>query len=355
MRRTRGVIVGALFVSLLAGCGKDPDASKSAEPAEGKGETLVKEADKGPVHLRVSVAPKAPRLSDLVEVTLQATAEAEVEIQPPTFGQAVGEFLVRDYHPLDPRLDGGKTVRGWVYKLEPVRSGKHLIRSMGITFVDHRAQSEAKDKTVGLEVDPFEIEVTSLLGAEKPDLGALAPMEDPRSLQPRPWPAWAWAAMASGAILLLAGVVYLRRRKKQSVEQGPVRTPEELAQMALETLMRERLPEQGLIVEFYVRLTGIVRQYVERKTGIHAPEQTTEEFLRAMQGDTRFDADLALQLGRFLEASDLVKYAAKHPDARDVEDAFRRAQGLVTVQAGRGLVKAPEPALAATSAGQGGA
>ena len=48
-------------------------------------------------------------------------------------------------------------------------------------------------------------------------------------------------------------------------------------------LLAENLPAQGLVKEFYLRLTGIVRQYVEDTTGIRAPEQTTEEFLRDMR------------------------------------------------------------------------
>ncbi|MCW8129758.1 MAG: hypothetical protein KIS92_05335 [Planctomycetota bacterium] len=351
MIRARAWTAATFLFALLCGCGLDEADAPPPETAP-KPEALVKQADKGPLHLTVTVSPKAPRLSDLIELTLSATAEPEVEITPPAFGQAVGEFQIRDYRPLDPRMENGKTVRGWIYKLEPVRSGKHIIRAMGVTFVDRRAQSEAKDKPLSLEVDPIEIEVTSLLGSAKPDLGALAPMEEPRTLAPRPWPAWVWAALGGGVLAMAAAAVAYLRRKKKSAPPEPERTPEELARTALDTLMRDRLPEQGLFVEYYVRLTGIVRLYVERKTGIRAPEQTTEEFLRAMRGDARFDPELSRQLGHFLEASDLVKYAARHPDGKDMEEAYQRALTLVSVSAGHGLVRAPEPALAAAGGGK---
>lgn len=334
---------------LLSGCGKDV-AEAPGEQAP-KADALVKEVDKGPVHLNVSVSPKAPRLSDLIELTLTAAAEPEVEITPPAFGQAMGEFLIRDYRPLDPRIENGKTMRGWIYKLEPVRSGKHIIRAMGVTFIDHRAESEAKDKPVSMEVDPIEVEVTSLLGSAKPDLGALAAMEEPRRLDPRPWPAWVWAVLACAVVAIASGAVFFLRRKQKAELVEPERSPEELAKIALDTLLRDRLPEQGQYVEYYVRLTGIVRLYVERKTGIRAPEQTTEEFLRAMRGDQRFDPELARQLGHFLEASDLVKYAARHPDGKDMEDAYQRALILVSVQAGKGLVVEPKPEAALVGAG----
>jgi hypothetical protein len=148
---------------------------------------------------------------------------------------------------------------------------------------------------------------------------------------------WMWALVA--AVVLAAGVATERwiRGRKKAIAADPVRTPEEIAYAEMEALLKAKLPEQGLIVDFYVRLTGIVRRYIERTTGIHAPEQTTEEFLRAMHGDARFDSTKTAQLKRFLEASDLVKYAAQRPEAKDVEDAFKRAQEFVGLNGG-GLI-----------------
>ena len=78
-------------------------------------------------------------------------------------------------------------------------------------------------------------------------------------------------------------------------------------------LLAENLPAHGLVKEFYLRLTGIVRQYVEDTTGIRAPEQTTEEFLRDMRSSSVFPADRSARLAEFLEAADLVKYAGQEP------------------------------------------
>ena len=86
------------------------------------------------------------------------------------------------------------------------------------------------------------------------------------------------AAVAAGLLAIVAVVVVMRRRRRRPVEVRR-ETPEEIARKALAVLLAENLPARGLIKEFYLRLTGIVRQYVEDTTGIRAPEQTTEEFL----------------------------------------------------------------------------
>ena len=58
---------------------------------------IERSAEKGPVKLFVRVWPRAPRLSDLVEMDVRVESHPGVEIKPPAFGQAVGDFLIRDY------------------------------------------------------------------------------------------------------------------------------------------------------------------------------------------------------------------------------------------------------------------
>jgi len=63
----------------------------------GSGNTIERSTEKGPVKLFVRVWPREPRLSDLVEMELSVESQPGVEIKPPAFGQAVGDFLIRDY------------------------------------------------------------------------------------------------------------------------------------------------------------------------------------------------------------------------------------------------------------------
>ena len=59
----------------------------------------------------------------------------------------------------------------------------------------------------------------------------------------------------------------------------------------------------------------IVRRYIERSTGVRAPEQTTEEFLREVNDNNLFPHETNARLGAFLESADLVKFAGYQPDA----------------------------------------
>ena len=94
-------------------------------------------------------------------------------------------------------------------------------------------------------------------------------------------------------------------------------------------ILKDSLRETLDVKLFYVELTAIVRRYIERTTGVHAPEQTTQEFLQEISRRKDFPAEQSRRLRSFLEAADLVKFAAYQPRDEDVEESFRRASAFV--------------------------
>jgi hypothetical protein len=324
----------------LAGCGDI--GRKEGASATSSGDPIQRSAQKGPVKLSVQVMPREPRLSDLVEMDVTVEAQPGVEIKAPAFGQAVGDFLIRDYTER-PAQPGAPNTRRFHYELEPAHAGKHLIRSVSIEFLDNRANSEAKAEPVLIETEPLEVNVTSELGNEAPSLANLEPMVPPQSVPRVSTTAWVAAALAAGVLAIVAGIVVMRRRKRP-VAEAPRLSPEEIAREALARLLSENLPARGLIKEFYLRLTGIVRQYVEDTTGIRAPEQTTEEFLRDMRSRQAFPREQGIRLAEFLEAADLIKYAGQTPEEGQIEEAIARAHEFV------GLEPAPATAMAGAGA-----
>ncbi|MDB5387195.1 MAG: hypothetical protein JWM11_2841 [Planctomycetaceae bacterium] len=324
----------AVWGILLAGCGTtDRDQNHRAKsPAD----VLERITEKGPVKLAVRIRPREPRLSDLVEMEVEVTAPPDVEIKPPAFGQAVGDFLVRDYSEVSkakqPPASDGTSIRRFRYQLEPVQAGRHLIRSVGIEFLDHRPESETKGKPVLIESEPLEVLVTSELGDQVPNLADLEPMLPPRPLAGSFQ--WAWFLGAAGVVAAVVLAIWQRRRRKIRVQEPRRQTPEEIAHAALATLLSENLPAQGLFKEFYLRLTGIVRYYIEGTTGLRAPEQTTEEFLRAIRSRDVFPVERSVRLIEFLEAADMVKYAGQQPGEDQIQVSIARAREFVDLRGG---------------------
>ena len=330
LRRSANVGVAILVLMLSIGCVPTRDRKIAIDhPAS---ESIVLKNEKGPVELQVRLWPKEPRLSDLVELEIEVGAEADVVIRPPEFGEAVGDFLVRDYTERSPRKNSGlgkPNRRVFYYQLEPVYSGAHLIRSVAIEFEDNRESSEHKGESAWIESEPIEVTVTSELGDQVPSLSNLEPMAPPQALNSSS--VWWW--LAGGVLLAVAGVAFfLRGRKKIDTETLYQPSAEEIAHSQLASLLAENLPSQGMFKDFYLRLTGIVRTYIEGITSLRAPEQTTEEFLREMGQKEVFSKDESYRLKEFLEAADMVKYAGQRPDAIQVDSSIVRAKEFIDLK-----------------------
>ena len=142
-----------------------------------------------------------------------------------------------------------------------------------------------------------------------------------------PWVYW----VAGGAIvaLLIAGIYFWRRRQADAETATPPPLAHETAYRALEELLADRLVEAGEYKLFYLRLSNILRHYIEDRFGLRAPESTTEEFLLDLQKDNRLDGGHRNLLRQFLEHCDLVKFAELAPSSADIERTLSTCRGFI--------------------------
>jgi hypothetical protein len=150
-------------------------------------------------------------------------------------------------------------------------------------------------------------------------------MEDIRDIKglvpvPHSW-WWLWVLVA---LILVAIAIWLWKRKKPAALTTiamPPLTPIEIALAALQKLRSEN----PLVEEFYTRLSGIVRQFVEGQFGLHAPERTTEEFL----AEAALSPENMAMLSTFLQEADLVKFARHRPGQSDMERAAAAGEKFI--------------------------
>lgn len=300
----------------------------------------------GPVKLTLRASPASPRLSDVVDLEVFVEGKEGVLIEPPSFGQAVGDFLVLDYSEKSIDLQGKPIPlhsRLFHYRLEPVSSGKHLIRTLAIEFTDNRQDSEAIGQKVRIESKPIEMTITSELDGQIPDLANLEPMLPPIELGSKL--PWNWIIPCGLLGFFLISLLWFTRNPKIKSAVVPVRSPAEIASEQLQVLLAENLPAQGLVKEFYLRLTAIVREFIEGSTGIRAPEQTTEEFLRDARLGEVFNKSQSDSLKEFLEAADMVKYAGSLPESSQIERSIEKAGEFIRLPL-TPPAAATEPAMA---------
>jgi len=142
---------------------------------------------------------------------------------------------------------------------------------------------------------------------------------------------WAWLLVGAGIALAAAGgLTWIAFRRSQTLRNEPVRKPaHEIAYANLRALVARNLVEQGKVKEFYERISGILRYYIEHRFRLHAPDRTTEEFLAELgQTDVLAAADKAV-LKEFLTHCDLVKFARHSPTTQQIQRTFDLVKAFI--------------------------
>ena len=316
------VLVIGVF-AVISGCSR---SSQIDESPDEKPKAARSEVERGPVRLLVKVEPSPARLSDEPTLTLEIEYPQGITIHKPEFGSALGEFIIRDFREPLPRVKEDRQILQQIYTIEPTRAGKIVIDPIALRFTDNRSGGMGKEHT--LQTEPITVEVAAAVAQEAPSLSQLRPPAEPLPLPQSSGPIAWWIIALVAAGILLAGFVWWMRRRRKIEQATPALTPAELAYLELQRLLEDQQAQQEVKL-FYVELTAIVRRYIERTTGIHAPEQTTQEFLHEISRRAVFPAEESRRLTSFLEAADLVKFAAHQPRKEDVEESFRRAKVFV--------------------------
>jgi hypothetical protein len=190
-------------------------------------------------------------------------------------------------------------------------------------------QLEGGGKIVPVSLSNGRVDITATL----PDTATAASLRDVKPPVPVPL-RWRWGRIAIALGILAALVALLWWLKKRRITQDvpvielPTISPEEAALRALRELEEAALAARGRRPEHYVQLSGILRDYVEKRFRVPAVESTTSElrfaFVRASR--TPADPDALLDL---LDNSDLVKFARYDPGVETAHADLERARDWV--------------------------
>ena len=321
------LILLAAAASLPSGCSRQAEKPAESSPADDDGNAYW-EDERGPVKVRVEVDPPKASLSDEPTLTLTIDYQRGVTVDKPPFGKSFGDFEIRDFHEPMLKIAGDREIIRQIYTLEPMRTGKLPIYPISVTFTDDRPDGDGQEHTI--ESEGLTVEITSVVGSELPSLEELRPMAPPVELpQPRGFRVRRPITLLLLVVAVLVGLWrWLRRRK---AVDATLLSPQELAYLELEKLLEAGLAETD-VKQYYVELTAVVRRYIERTTGIRAPEQTTEEFLHQISRRQTFPPAESARLKSFLESADLVKFAARRPRKEDIEESFQRAKIFIALE-----------------------
>lgn len=162
-----------------------------------------------------------------------------------------------------------------------------------------------------------------------PATNAVVAMDIRAEKPPVPIPTgWLWALWLGGAVLLALAAwwAWRRWRRRSDVLAAPPPTPpHERARQRLAAA----LAKLGDPDAFCVAVSGALREYLEERFDLRAPERTTEEFLPELQASSALDLAQKDLLGDFLGRCDRVKFARYDPTEMELRDLHTAAVRLV--------------------------
>lgn len=316
------------------------DRTRERAPVRTQGPVTVTAEKDG---LRATLGLRAPdgwQPGAPIEGEIAVTVPAGMRLDAPHLGETLGAWDVRDA-----RVERGPTPDARVvrFTLRAWDAGPQTVPAISITALT------SADTRVELALGPVEVELASLLGSDTPLTELAAPIRGPVEMGTNRWWWYALAALGAGLTLWLAAWLFRRGRAEEAAPPLPA---DQWALLELGRLEAERLPARGEFGRFFVRLSDILRHYVEQRWGISAPEQTTQEFLRAARAHAELAGGHEATLGRFLRSADMVKFAAVRPAAQECDSALDLIRGFVHASAPpppreASDVAAPGPAITA--------
>ena len=356
-RLAAACVLGFALTLAAAAChGEAAPDSGAAAPIAPAADALARTTEVGQVKATVRVWPAKPTLGDAIYARLEIDAPAGVSIDAPfqeAGDQRLGRFRVVAFNRDTQRKPDGGQHHEQTYTLDAPSSGRQRIPPLRFEIRDPHKPGAAPAAAAGSGTGPGAGSGTGSGNAPGP--GAGAPQEvltDEVPIEIAPLPAEAanaqlrpaageldpevggigWLALlgiASALAVVGSGSVlgYRAWRDRRRIERQ--RSAYDEAVLRLRALEHEGPPDATAADAWFVALSGIVRDYLEQRYEIRAPELTTEEFLQVATARPELSAEHRGLLTSFLERCDRVKFAGYRPDADESLATLKAARGFV--------------------------
>jgi hypothetical protein len=299
-------------------------ASAPGQTGSAKGPAVLQEHSLEGVRLALEVNRQELAIDGRIRLSVQLEVPPGRLAALPDLSDQFGPFAVVVQSPAESSSAGGTTLLRRYYDLEPEGVGPLTIPPLVVTVRDRQVGDGAAQE---IRTDPVPITVTSVVpdGVDYTEPKDIAP---PMSLPQPTWPLELWALLGVVAAAIAAAVLFWRRRGRRAVAVPP--QPAHLLALAeLDRLQQAELGDEERLEAFYVRLSAILRRYLDWRFGLRALMQTTEELVAGLPGAERALAPYRPVLGTLLASFDLVKFARHRPQRSDMEEALRRVREFI--------------------------
>jgi hypothetical protein len=282
----------------------------------GAGVSFVRAA--GAIEITAGVDKETAGIGDRITYSIKVTAEKDTEVEFPAPGEKMGGLDIRDLD-LSRKGSFGRKILTQSYILGVFEPGEYTIPAMTVRY-------QSGGKWFESETEEVQIAIESALEAEK-GVVDIRDIKGPIAVRGVLYYSKRVILIAIVIGIIAAAILFIKRRREDAAT--PKKPAHIIAYEALDDLNKKSLIGQGKIKEYYVRLSDIVRRYLEDRFELRAPEMTTEEFLEKAKETPELSREHKSLLKDFMSHCDLVKFAKYGPTDAEIGSTSGSAKGLI--------------------------
>ncbi|MCH8514315.1 MAG: hypothetical protein LAT83_22055 [Kiritimatiellae bacterium] len=306
-------IAAGLLLVLAFGCARKDTAPEWPEP-----ETLPA--------IQARVTEDSPRVGDVVDVELRISADERLQLP------AWRELLHDQVRLLNHQTPAGSADEDGIWRQKAnLQVALYSVTNVTL-FAENRVRTR-DEPPVDIDLPHHTFTVTPLLADDDavPNPGNMELMDFRGPEAIRRFRRNLLFSLIGFIALALTLWFVLRKLREDNAPPPPLPKWDHIALRKMRELRHSPLWESGDADGSAVALSAILREYIENRFKIHAPELTTEEFLQeAAERQPWSDEDQTELIG-FFTAVDRIKFAAERPGREALDALMQAAERFVLV------------------------
>ncbi len=276
------------------------------------------------IFVEASVDTSDYLIGDRINYSLKITADKNVYPVRPFFRDSLKNVDILQEP--DPVTSESETEKIFEYNFTLTRFDSAEVTLPAIK-VEYRVEGDTTLKSI--LSNPVSFSVHRIVVSQEEDIKDIKPpVRIPLDL-------WMIALWILIGLILIAVLLYLYKKyfKKKPVEQvvqpKKIKIPAHIEALSkLNKLDSEQLWQKGFVKDYHSNITGIIREYFEKRFGLPALEMTTSESLNDLAKNP--EAVNVLDITeKFLNNADLVKFAKYQPLAAVNEEMMTQAKDII--------------------------
>ncbi len=263
---------------------------------------------------------KSVLIGEKIKFNIDIKADKSLEIDFPEIYETLGDLSIVDSGIKENLFLGKKYIKKW-YLLDSFKPGNYTIPELEIKY-----KNPGGSDWKAYKISSQSVEVKSVLDEFK-DSKDIRDIKGPVSLKGKLNKLVLIIVLVT-ALLIALIFIYIKRKKifKAIIK---VKLPHEIAYERLEALRKKDYIAKGFVKEFFVEISDIIRQYIEARFSLRAPDMTTEEFMAKAKSLDSLTAGHKELLQQFLNCCDMVKFAKYIPGEPESVATFNSAKGFI--------------------------